>query len=123
MARVAALTGAVVRNVCPGPWALGAEVLCTGGLARSVRMKCDKRAGAALSAGLSRHDIAMRNCQSRPRGGPGIRLTSIGVLPLEPDEPVQAIAIYDLPIGGPPRPRLKVVHDSTTFGEAGEPGA
>ncbi len=46
---------------------------------------------------------------------------SVAPVALEPDEPVQAVAVDDLPVGGPPGPHLQVFHDPATVGEVGEP--
>jgi hypothetical protein len=48
---------------------------------------------------------------------------SVVLVSLEPDEPVEAVTVDHLPVRCAPRPRLQVVHDLTTFGEAGEPRA
>jgi hypothetical protein len=54
---------------------------------------------------------------------PAGEIHATSVARLEPDEPVETVAVDDLAVGCAPRPRLQVVHDPATFAETGEPVA
>ena len=52
---------------------------------------------------------------ARKAGAPARR--SAALVALEPDEPVETVAVTDLPVGCAPRPPLRVVHDPAAFAE------
>lgn len=68
-------------------------------------------------------DGMMRRLNEPWRESSGVHCRSVAPVALETDEPVKAVAVDYLPVGGAPGSYLQVVHDLAALGEVVEPTA